>query len=155
MTRGSRTRRPLPRFAPCWSSPPASLSSSRRRRRIRAAVPRVRSHSPRIVDAIARGTAASPTLRRLIDTIDATDGIVYVDDGECGHAVRACLTPLVQVAGPNRVLRILVSLRKARGCELVEVIGHELQHAMEILGDPAHQNGRPGLQLLRRHGATP
>jgi hypothetical protein len=98
--------------------------------------PRVRSHDPRIVDAIARGTAASPTLRRLVDTIDATDGIVYVDDGECGHAVRACLLSLVQIAGPSRVLRILVSVRKARGCELVEVIGHELQHAMEILGDP-------------------
>jgi len=99
-------------------------------------VPRVRSHTPLIVDAIARGTPASPTLRRLIDTIDTTDGMVYVDDGECGHAVRACLLPLVLVAGPNRVLRILVSLRKAHGCELVEVIGHELQHAMEILGDP-------------------
>jgi len=34
------------------------------------------------------------------------------------------------------VLRILVNLRKARDCDLVEVIGHELQHAMEILGDP-------------------
>ena len=99
-------------------------------------VPRVRSHSPTIVDAIARGTAASPTLRRLIDTIDTTDGIVYVDDGNCGHIVRACLLPLVLAAGPNRVLRIQVSLRKARGCELVEAIGHELQHAMEILGDP-------------------
>ena len=96
---------------------------------------RVRSHTPHIVDAIARGTAASPTLRRLIDAIDVTDGIVYVDEGECGHTVRACLLPLVQVAGPNRVLRILVSLRQVRGCELVEVIGHELQHAMEILGD--------------------
>jgi len=98
-------------------------------------IPRVRSHSSQIVDAIARGTAASPTLHRLIQTIDATDGIVYVDEGECGHTVRACLLPLVQVAGPNRVLRILVNLRKARDCDLVEVIGHELQHAMEILGD--------------------
>jgi hypothetical protein len=98
--------------------------------------PRVRSHTPQIVDAIARGTAASPTLRRLIDNIDATDGIVYVDDGQCGHSVRACFIPTVLIAGPNRVLRILMSVRKAPGCELVEVIGHELQHAMEILGDP-------------------
>ena len=99
-------------------------------------LPRVRSHDPRIVDAIARGTAASPTLRRLVDTIDATDGIVYVDDGKCGYIVRACLLPLVQVAGPNRLLRIQVNLREVRGCELVEVIGHELQHATEILADP-------------------
>ena len=99
-------------------------------------LPRVRSHEPRIVDAIARGTAVSPTLRRLVDTIDATDGIVYVDDGKCGYIVRACLLPLVQVAGPSRVLRIQVNLREVHGCELVEVIGHELQHATEILADP-------------------
>jgi hypothetical protein len=100
------------------------------------AMPRVRSHDPRIVDAIARGTAASPTLRRLIDTIDATDGIVYVDDGKCGYIVRACLLPLVQIAGPSRLLRIQVNLREAAGCELIEVIGHELQHATELLADP-------------------
>jgi hypothetical protein len=113
--------------------------------------PRVRSHSPTVVDAIARGTAASPTLRRLIDTIDASDGIVYVDDGECGHIVRGCLLPLVQVAGPNRILRIQVNLRKARGCELVEVIGHELQHATEILGDPRI---RSDIQVQNFYDAT-
>jgi hypothetical protein len=39
----------------------------------------------------------------------------------------------VTVVGPNRLLRILVDLRKAPGCELVEAIGHELQHAVEVL----------------------
>jgi len=99
-------------------------------------IPRVRSYDPRIVEAIARGIVASPTLRRLVETIDATDGIVYVDDGKCGHVVRACLLPLVQIAGPSRVLRIQVNLRKVQGCELIEVIGHELQHAAELLADP-------------------
>ena len=122
---GRPDRRPLSRGRPADGG--AGLA-----RRVPGSGPTAHS----IVDAIARGTAASPTLRRLIETIDATDGIVYVDEGECGHTVRACLLPLVQVAGPNRVLRILVNLRKARGCDLVEVIGHELQHAMEILGDP-------------------
>ena len=37
------------------------------------------------------------------------------------------------VAGPNRLLRILVDPRKAPGCELVEAIGHELPHAVEVL----------------------
>jgi hypothetical protein len=47
--------------------------------------------------------------------------------------VRACLLLSVTVVGPNRLLRILVDLRKAPGCELVEAIGHELQHAVEVL----------------------
>ena len=61
---------------------------------------------------------------------------MYVDDGRCGYIVRACLLPLVLVAGPSRLLRIQVNLREVRGCELIEVIGHELQHATELLADP-------------------
>jgi hypothetical protein len=97
------------------------------------ALPRVRSHSPRITNAIAEGTDRSPTFSHLIETIGATDGLVYVDEGVCGHGVRACLVLSVTVAGPHRVLRILVETRKAPGCELLEVIGHELQHAVEAL----------------------
>jgi len=97
-------------------------------------VPRVRSHSARIVDAIARGVERSATFRGLIDTIDATDGLVFVDEGRCGHSgIRACLLLSVTIAGPHRLLRIVVETKKARGCELVEVIGHELQHAVEVL----------------------
>jgi hypothetical protein len=47
--------------------------------------------------------------------------------------VRACLLFSISVVGPNRLLRILVDPRKAPGCELVEAIGHELQHAAEVL----------------------
>jgi hypothetical protein len=97
-------------------------------------VPRVRSHSARIVDAIAQGVERSATFRGLIDTIDATDGLVFVDEGRCGHSgIRACLLLSVTIAGPHRLLGILVETNKAPGCQLVEVIGHELQHAVEVL----------------------
>ena len=96
---------------------------------------RVRSDSSRIARAIADGTGRSQTFRRLIETIDATDGLVYVDEGVCGHAVRACLVLSVTLAGPYRVLRILVETRKTPGCELVQALGHELQHAVELLGN--------------------
>jgi len=99
-------------------------------------IPRVRSHDARIVAAIARGRGASPTFRRLVETIEATDGLVFVDEGRCEGGVRACLLPLVTVAGRSRVLRIFVNLRKAPGCEMVEMIGHELQHAIEVLTHP-------------------
>ena len=45
-----------------------------------ATVPRVRSNSARIVDAIALGVERSATFRGLVDTIDATDGLVFVAD---------------------------------------------------------------------------
>jgi len=99
-----------------------------------ATIPRVRSTSVLIVDAIARGVERSVTFRGLVDTIDATDGLVFVDEGTCRHdGVRACLLLSVTIAGPHRLLRILVNPRRAPGCELVEAIGHELQHAVEVL----------------------
>ena len=118
------------------------------------AFPRVRSHSARIVDAIARGTGASPTFRRLVETIDATDGLVFVDEGRCGGGVRACLLPLVTLAGPSRLLRILVNLRKAPGCETFEMIGHELQHAIEVLSHAGIRSDVQVYHFFHRVGRT-
>ncbi len=101
-----------------------------------ATVPRVRATSARIVDAIDRGIERSATFRRLVETIEATDGVVFVDEGRCRHSgVRACLLSSVTIAGQNRLLHILIDPRKAPGCELVEAVGHELQHAVEVLHD--------------------
>jgi hypothetical protein len=71
----------------------------------------------------------------VVDLIDATDGIVYVEPGRCEKSVRACLALTVQVAGPNRILRIVVDPRKP-DCDLIASIGHELWHAIEVLREP-------------------
>jgi hypothetical protein len=97
-------------------------------------VMRVRTHTPVLATLIQEATERSTTFRRLVDTINASDGIVYVNEGDCGHGVRACLAD-VTAAGPNRILRIHVDTRKA-GWDLMGSIGHELRHAVEVLGDP-------------------
>jgi hypothetical protein len=74
-------------------------------------VQRVRSESPAIAAAIQAAAARSETLRRLIEAINATDGLVYVEEGKCGHSVRACLALSIKVAGPHRLLRIVVDTR--------------------------------------------
>jgi hypothetical protein len=98
---------------------------------------RVRSDSELISRAIVQGTERSPTFRRLIEAIDATDGLVYVLEGECGLSVRACLHMTVELARPNRLLRVFVNPRRAPGCELIASIGHELQHVHEVLSNRA------------------
>jgi hypothetical protein len=103
---------------------------------------RVRGIDPRFVAVISEATARSKTFRGLVDRIGSTDGIVYVAEGQCGHGVRACLLPTMTMAGPNRVLRILVDPRKVDR-DLMGSIGHELQHAVEVLGD----------RTIRDHGA--
>jgi hypothetical protein len=97
---------------------------------------RVRSSNPLVADAIVRAIEQSTTFRQLNDTIATTNGIVYVEEGRCRYNVRACLMHSVQIAGSFRYLRILVTLPRAIGCELPAAIGHELQHAVEVLQNP-------------------
>src|SRR5258706_9701530 len=73
---------------------------------------RVRGVGPKLLATINEATAQSMTFRELVDRINATDGIVYVSEGQCGHGVRACLSNTMTMAGPNRVLRILIDARK-------------------------------------------
>jgi hypothetical protein len=96
---------------------------------------RVRTNSAVVATLIQEATQRSATFRSLVETIHVSDGIVYVNEGDCGHGVRACLAD-VKAAGPNRILRIQVDTRKA-DWDLMGSIGHELRHAVEVLGDPA------------------
>ena len=117
------------------------------------ALVRIRSHSARVAGAIADGIARSATFRRLVEQIGATDGLVYVEEGGCGH-VAACLLVSVTIAGPFRVLHIRVDPRKATGCRLVEAIGHELQHAVEALREPRVRTGVQLYSFFERIGPT-
>jgi hypothetical protein len=98
-------------------------------------ISRVRAENPVIATAVTQGLHQSTTFRRLIEAIEATDGLVYVLEGDCGLGVRACLHMSVELAGPNRLLRVFVNPKRAPGCELVASIGHELQHVLEALSN--------------------
>jgi hypothetical protein len=98
------------------------------------AAPRVRATSPAITAAIQLLMDRSPTFQLLVTTINSTDGIVYVHQGTCPHKVRACLLLWVTQAGPNRILHIKVDGRKTEN-DLPVAIGHELQHAIEVLSE--------------------
>src|SRR5262245_51007050 len=102
--------------------------------------PRVRSVVPVISAAIVTGIERSTTFRGVVEAIDATDGVVYVQEGRCRRSVRACLHLSVGIAGRYRFLRILVDLGKVPDCEFIASLGHELQHALEVLSDPRIRN---------------
>src|SRR6266581_6153982 len=98
--------------------------------------PRVRSTNPAIAAAIVEAQSRSATFRSLVRAIEATDGIIYVEHGRCGHGVRACLS-LSLVSGVGfRLLRILVD-SAGDPIALMATIGHELRHALELLSEPA------------------
>jgi hypothetical protein len=111
------------------SDVPASVESAR-------PITRVRSTDSRVATLIARASEWSSTFQRVVDTINGTDGIVYVEPGRCRKNVRACMTLRVTVAGPYRILRIVVDAQR-RDCDLMASIGHELWHAVEVLREPS------------------
>ena len=116
---------------------------------------RVRSNNPSITALIQEAAERSPRFRGLIARIDATDGLVYVDEGRCGHGVLACLTLSIQMAGPNRLLRILVdSRRDKKDCGLMASIAHELWHAIEVLQQPNVRDFHGAYSFFEREGPT-
>lgn len=118
-----------------------------------ATASRVRTSSALISAAIALGVERSPTFRQRLAEIEATDGLVYVEAGTCGNnSVAACLVPRLVLAGPSRLLRVFVDLRRATGCRLVATIGHELQHAVEVLQDPSVRSSDAMYFLFARIG---
>ena len=98
-------------------------------------MPRVRDNGDPSIGALIReATGRSATFRRLVETIDATDGIVYVEHGKCRLGAQAYMMPTVTLAGPHRVLRIVVNKRR-HPTAVMAAIGHELRHAVEVLHD--------------------
>ena len=94
---------------------------------------RIRTDDPDIARAIAQATEWSDTFRRLVEAIQQTDGMVWILRGRCGRGTYACLLTYLEVSGPNRLLRIHLDTRLL-GDTLMESLGHELQHVVEVLG---------------------
>jgi hypothetical protein len=114
------------------------------------ALNRVRSTSPVIGALITQASAQSQTFRELIQTISSTDGVVYVEEGECGFGVQACLAR-VTTAGDNRWLWVFVNI-DTDDWELMGSIGHELQHALEVLNEPSVDSTAAMFMLYSRIG---
>jgi hypothetical protein len=103
---------------------------------------RVRSTDQAIAEFIGLASTRSLTFRNLVSLIQTSDGIVYVEPGECGHGARACLKMWMGVGGSNRFLRVLVNRKRAGSdADFMGTIGHELQHSVEALSDPGTVTG--------------
>jgi hypothetical protein len=103
----------------------------------------------RLGDAIAR----SLTFRMLVDDVQATNGIVYIVSGGCRHGRRACLSLSIVTTGGYRFLRVYVDRRRAP-VELIADIGHELQHAVEVLSETSVSDGRAAYLFYSRRAPT-
>ena len=94
----------------------------------------VRSSSPVLTALIAEASAGSSTFRGMVEAIEQSDGIVFVEEGKCSKGVPACLKWQLTLAGANRILFVLIATGRP-SLDVMASVGHELRHALEVLDD--------------------
>lgn len=119
-----------------------------------AEVPHVRSTDTAILEIVREGSRQSETFKSLVDALNQTSTIVYVERGVCGFGhFAACLPHTVTLAGSVRYLRILID--PSRTPDMLPLIAHELQHTLEIARAPTIQTADDITALFRRIGRSP
>jgi hypothetical protein len=119
--------------------------------------PRVRPLSTHMADLVQRAAARSPTVARLLAEVEASDIILHVEL-RMDESVPRAMTYLMTSAGGARYVHTTINRRMAPS-QLIEMLAHELQHVVEIAGDPCvrdNQTMRARFELLGwqvgRHG---
>lgn len=109
----------------------------------------VRSENAEIAAAITDAIDQSPTFARLVDAINRTNGIVYIQAGRCPvPGLRGCLLHLIYSTDHARYLWIRVQPMVHR-IDLASTLAHELQHALEVLQQPSIRQHHDLLQFYR------
>jgi hypothetical protein len=93
--------------------------------------PHIRSTEADLLDDLARGVSVSPTLRRLLDRLESSNVVVYLTFDRTVAAKTAGRISLIATVPGRRYLRISID-RRNFGCQRLAILGHELQHAVEI-----------------------
>jgi hypothetical protein len=93
--------------------------------------PHVRSLELELLDDLQQGAQASPTLKSLLDRLEASDVVVYLMFDHALPVHTAGRVSLMATVPGRRYLRISID-RRSIGCQRLAILGHELQHAVEI-----------------------
>jgi hypothetical protein len=111
---------------------------------------RVRSTERFMIALIREGYERSPTFRNLVDTLQQSNVIVYVQPAACaGGRIRSCLVA-VGGSSQSRQIRIKVDPRHTTNDRLIATVAHELQHAAEVAEHPEVIDGSGLLKLYRK-----
>lgn len=94
-------------------------------------LPRVRTDDPQLIELMRQGYAQSPTFKELVDTIERSNLIVYIERHNRFHDHEAGCLRLAGEAGGHRYLRISLSTFLNER-ELVVFMAHEFMHAVEV-----------------------
>jgi hypothetical protein len=108
----------------------------------------IRTSEPVIASLLKYGYGASATFRLLVDALNRSNLLVYVDLRKDGTG-----TGLHRLAASNGVRFAWISIARDRGQEqLTARLAHELQHAVEIATVPEVVNDGTLAAYYRRRG---
>lgn len=91
----------------------------------------VRSSTAWGLDIIAEGCARSPSFRSIVDRLRQTNLVVYVEPARHLPGFMIGATEFVGVNGDFRYVRVSIRLGSSKK-NVIALLGHELQHALEI-----------------------
>ena len=94
----------------------------------------IRTTDPRLLRLLREGVRASDTFRRLVERLNRSDVVVYLDCGGGRSSADGRLS-FVSAVGGYRYVHVRVA-RLASADVQIALIGHELQHAVEIADAP-------------------
>ncbi len=119
--------------------------------------PHVRSSNSEILASLREGAQRSPTLAALIDAVDRSNGIVYIEFGYCAFGrFKGCLLPFIAPTQTVRYLRVVVTPDKGRQDhdQWLALVAHELRHALEVLAR-SDVRDLPAVEAMYRAIGTP
>jgi hypothetical protein len=97
-------------------------------------LPRVRPLDSSLTVIVDAGSHRSSTFHALVERLQAGDVVVYLQYGQLPSGLQGRLTFLTKAAGLRYVMVEVV--RELDAPRLIAIVGHELQHAVEILEQP-------------------
>jgi hypothetical protein len=114
-----------------------------------ASIRHVRASEPQIAALIEEGVAHSLTFRHLVEALDQSDVIVYVDPKLTRQSLGAYLSHHVVVVAGVRYLHVAIDTHGAHG-RIVPLLAHELQHAVEVADEPDARDSQGVEKLFER-----
>lgn len=113
----------------------------------------VRASDGRIEHLIREGCDRSSTFRALFREIQSSSWIVFVQSGSCEMpGISGCLLHRIGTFQQHKYLRIVLTATHRSHDEAIATIGHELQHAVEVVRDRDVARGSDIRDLYRRIG---
>ena len=109
----------------------------------------VRTSDSKVRQLFVDGLSRSSTFRDLVEALDRSDVIVYVDAKTTRPALGGYLSHNIVTSGAYRYLHVAVDIHGANG-RLVPLLAHELQHAVEVAHDTRARDERTLEQLFER-----